>query len=81
MLLGLLASSKLSRRPFDFEERLLELRQHMRGDDGLVKPREIRRQAATLLEVSRSTPPSACAMYKITTLAAGTRFWQLGHRR
>lgn len=39
------------RKPYDFSERIRELSEHMRGADGLIKPREVKREAVRLLQV------------------------------
>lgn len=42
---------KIRARPYDFADSLKELSTHLKGPEGLVKPREIRRDAVRLLQV------------------------------
>ena len=44
---------RAAEEPYDFERRLEELAAHMKGADGLVEPREIRREAVKVLQVRR----------------------------
>jgi hypothetical protein len=48
---------------YDFEARLRDLASHMKGADGLVRPREIRREAVKPLEArdcARGVPVCGC---------------------
>eukprot|EP00043_Microstomoeca_roanoka_P012816 m.124683 g.124683 ORF g.124683 m.124683 type:complete len:1648 (+) comp15598_c3_seq1:166-5109(+) len=38
-------------KPYDFEERLRELAEHLRGEDGLIRPREIKREHIRQLDI------------------------------
>ena len=65
-------------KAYDFEFRLQELSSHFQDDQGLIHPREIKRDAVLELAVGDEEPSVAKALFHLQYVANRQR--QLGHR-